>query len=155
LIFLLILFLTVSVFAFAHLALYKIDPNQYEVKGVANIIAFFDLALRGLYMNQSLFITPISTISALLCLLEGGFAMIVLGLLFTLFLSIKKPKEVIEMEEAIEEIREQGRIMEASLVANYRITVEEAIIILTKLKASLLTFILWVSRQIDPRSGNE
>lgn len=145
----LLLLYTICSFSFVNYGLFKIDPSSFTLSGSSSFFLFFYYSFFNLFYRPIAEIIPVSMISQLVVMAETICALFLIGILFTLFFTIKNQKHSGELDEAILGIEEQGQAMEALIKDEYQInSIDEAVEKLKDLKAGALGIIQWLTKHI-------
>ncbi len=141
--------ITVVFFSVINLSLYKINVNSFTTTVQPDFFMFFYYSITGLFGRGIIEIVPVTNISRIISVLEMIFTFSLFGILVSLFLSVKEKRDSEEIDTAIKLIKDQGSEMETFIKDKYKLTINDAISELEKLKAGFIKFIFYLSRNID------
>ncbi len=146
---LLLFVFTVFCFSLLNFSLYKIQPQAYQFVSIKpDFFSFFYYSFNAIHFNSIPEVTTINNLSRSLFLFEQFFALILIGIFFTLFLSIKNEKESADIDEVVNKIKVQGDIMGEYISTEYKMSVDDAIVEVQKLKGALIKVIFYLTKNI-------
>jgi hypothetical protein len=146
--------ITVLFFTAVNFALYKINPRFFDIRVQPSVFIFFYYSITNLLGRGINEVTPIANLSRLISVFEMLFALSSLGILISLFFSVKNKRDSEEIDTAISRIRREGTEMEAFIQQEYRLSVHDAIQELDRLKANMIKIIYYLSQNIDTDSSH-
>ncbi|HTW93081.1 MAG TPA: hypothetical protein VMH22_15430 [bacterium] len=146
---LLLLILTVIVFALINLGCYKIDHASFAALHPPAQFTFFYYSFNRLVFNSIPELSPAIPFTQAVSMAESFLALL-LGLVFgSLLLSERKQKRMEELDDTIRRLEAEGSEMELFIRDEYQLScVEDAMAELVKMKASFATFLYKISESI-------
>ncbi len=146
---LLLTLVTIGLFSVMNYGLYEINNNNFATTNQPSFFLFFYYSTKVLFGSGITEITPIMTTSMLLSLVENLFTVFLIGGVFlTLIISVKNERNINEIEEAINKIKKQGDEIDLLINKEYKITIDNAIKELDRLKSDAISFIYYLSKDI-------
>ena len=148
---LLLILLTIVSFAAINLALYKIDPELFDVSiSQAGFFIFFYYSFNNLLFNSIKEVTPIMPISQAASMAESFLAFFLVVIFVSIILSVRGQRYSEELNQAIDRIEKEGADMESFIRSEYSVGgIDDAIHELEKVKASFISFILRYPRTLS------
>jgi quinol-cytochrome oxidoreductase complex cytochrome b subunit len=120
--------MSIIVFTFIYLALYKIQQNNFSFTSVApSWFIFFYYSANTIFGQNINELIAAGTASRCMVLLERAFAFLLIIVLVSLVYSINSQRETEEINDAIKQIRGQGDEMESIIYRQYGFSITEAI----------------------------
>lgn len=147
--FVVIVLLTVFVFGIVNYGLYKIDPNSFSVSFYPRLLHFIYYSANTIFTNGIPDFYAVSNIARFISTLEVVFGFLLLVILFFLVTTIQSNRHTEEVDMVVKAIRLQGEILEKFVESEYKMTVEQAIRELEKIKAGLIKVIYYLSSYIE------
>lgn len=144
-----LLVLAVASLALINESIYKMDPTAYSYERAPSAAVFVRYALTSLWGNEIDALKPVSDaaqIVSILAFLVGG--VFLATLLITWFMSYRHSRDETAIHEAIDQIHDENRKLDAVLEHEYEVTVGEAFERLRALHSALLGAILFFSTRI-------
>jgi hypothetical protein len=145
---LLLLGLTVLCFAAINLALFKLDSAQFSVMDDGGIFGFTYYSFHLFIFGGIPEITPIGDWSRVVSMSEQVFAILLLFILVSLFISVKGEKYKEELATTITSAENTGGELEALIIRDYHLSREQALEEIRKIEGNLLGIIMWLSRDL-------
>jgi len=145
-------FLTVIVFAVNNFALYKVDYKQFIISSKASLGEFFYYSFNTIFFNGIREISPTAAIAKIFYCAEMFFALLIVVILATLLINIRREKDSKEIENAIILIEKQTTCAEELLLKEFSVTPEQAVEELVKLQSStlkLINFFIAQNKHLD------
>jgi len=143
--------LTIISFAVLNLAIYKADPTSFSANFTPRFFHFVYYSTNTLFTNGIPDFYPVSTLARGIGTAEILFAFVLLVILFFLFTTVQSDRHNEDIEFSIRSMRAQGEHLDSFIKENYRLTVDEAIQELEKIKAAFIKAIFYLSSNIDMR----
>ncbi len=140
---------TIINFTFINFALFKIDHFAFNSSSNLNLLSFLYYSINTFFRVSIPDFYPISTIARLINSVELIFACSLFAIVIFLFTSIIKERHDEEISTAIINIKDQGKSLEAFISDEFKISVEQAIDQMEKLKSSLINIIYYLTKNID------
>ncbi|WP_295653205.1 hypothetical protein [uncultured Mucilaginibacter sp.] len=138
-----LLFFSVLCFTLINLGIYKVWPELYSGSSVKpGFFSFFYYSFNTFHFSNVTELVPISDLSRTISVIEQFFAIFLVSIFITLLLSVKNEREASDIQQVVEEIRQQGDDMGTFIQDQYNLSVELAIKELQKLNAGLLKLVL-------------
>jgi len=147
--FVVIVVLTVVVFGVANYGLYKIDSNSFSVSFHPRLFHFIYYSANTIFTNGIPDFYAVSSIARFLSTIEIIFGFLLLVILFFLVTTIQSSRHTEEVDAVVKAIRLQGEILEKFVESEYKMTVEQAIKELERIKAGLVKVIYYLSSYIE------
>lgn|GEM_PF-1584025 len=141
--------ITVIVFSFLNLGLNKLDHSAFGIQGVARNIDFFFYSCGLFFGGLSSGITPISDLAKTLNIAEICFRWLIVAILFYYLLNVVRKKHTSDIDTSINNLRNQGAELEKVIAGEYKLSVDEAVEEVTKVKGSMLVLINYLISHID------
>ena len=132
--FLFLIAVSVFIFTLINFGLHKINPNHFSIESAPSFFMFFYYSASSLFGHSITEIVPITTISRIFSLLEIFSTFLLIGILFTIILSVRNDKEIAEMRTAINEVKKMGDEMEDFIESEYGMSVNDALVRLVAMK---------------------
>ena len=147
---LLLILLTIVSFAAINYALYKIDPGLFEVSvSQAGFFIFFYYSFNNLLFNSIKEVVPIMPISQAASMAESFLAFFLVVIFVSIILSVRSQRYSEELNQAIDKIEKEGMDMESFIRTEYSVGgIDDAILELEKVKATFISFIFKISKNI-------
>lgn len=146
---LLLIALTIFSFSVINLGLFKINSDFFSFYKIPHFFTFFYYSFNNLVFNSIQEITPITTASQTVSMIEYFFALFLVVILVSLLISVKSQKQAEELNEAIKGIEATGTEIERFIKDEYRMkSIEDAMAELEKLKASFTNFLYKITESI-------
>lgn len=147
---LLLILLTIVSFAAINYALYKIDPGLFEVSvSQAGFFIFFYYSFNNLLFNSIKEVVPIMPISQAASMAESFLAFFLVVIFVSIILSVRSQRYSEELNQAIDRIENEGMDMERFIRTEYSVGgIDDAILELEKVKATFISFIFKISKNI-------
>jgi hypothetical protein len=146
-----LLFITIFFFGGMNYALYKIDQNSYIIKEGQSFFNFFYYSFNTIFFGSIPEITASSNLSHSLKMLEIIFSFLLITIFTVLIFNIKSKKHSDELGNIIDELTLQGQQIESRIQAQYKMSVNDAIIELERLKSELINFIYFLSKNLNKK----
>ncbi|MDE2038275.1 MAG: hypothetical protein KGI69_03590 [Patescibacteria group bacterium] len=141
---------TVLTFGVVNFALFKIDHSLFAFSQYPITFDFFYYSFSNLFHAPPNFISAISPLSQGSIIVETIFEFLLLGLLISLFFSVKNEKYSVELNEVVKGLSSEGDSMESFIKEEYKLgTLKDAINRLIEAKAGLIRVVLWFTKNID------
>lgn len=138
--------LTILSFAAVNYAAYKSNPASFETTSSPSFFTFFYYSFNTFLFNSIKEVVPVSWASQSAGMVESVFALFLFALFVSLMLPFRRERYTIELGDTIAAIEAEGKSMEAFIKTEYLVdTVEEALIQLEKLQASMMRLLLMLS----------
>jgi hypothetical protein len=147
---LLLILLTIVSFAAINYGLYKIDPGLFEVSpSPGGFFIFFYYSFNNLIFSSIKEVVPIMPISQAASMTESFLAFFLGVILVSIILSVRSQKYSEALNQAIDRIEAEGTAMESFIRTEYSVGgIEDAIIELERVKATFISFIFKISKNI-------
>ena len=146
---LLLFIVTLISFSGINYGLYKINNEFYKYSDTPTFFAFFYYSVNNFFYNSIQEITPITTISRTVLMIEYFFTFLLIAILISLLFYIILERHKDDLDQLIEAIEKEGKQMEGFIKNEYKLNIEDAISELGKLKASFIDFIYRLSKHIE------
>jgi hypothetical protein len=146
--FFLVLFTIIS-FAVVNFAVYKIEPSSFSIGFAPRFFHFIYYSTNTLFTNSIVDFNPTSTLVRTLATVEVVFGFVLLVILFFLVTTVQSNRHTEEIDLVIKNMRLQGDTLEHFIREEYRLTIDQAIQELEKIKAGLMKVIYYLSSNID------
>ena len=146
----LLLISTVLCFSLINFGIYKIYPEFYQLNSISSgFFSFFYYSFNAIHFNSINEVMAVNNYSRAIFLLEQFFALILGGIFFTLFLSTKNERESSDIDELIKQIKEQGDGVSEFMEAEYKLSINDAIKEIERLKGGMIKVISYLSKNIN------
>jgi hypothetical protein len=140
---------TIASFSFINFALFQIDSTYFETPRAPSFFTFIWYSFNALVFNSVKELAPNVPVSQAVWMIEGMLAFFLVVILASLFLSHRGQREAAELNAVIANIEDEGRHMEGFIQRNWHIdSVDQAIVELTRLQASMLKVMLFFSDRL-------
>jgi hypothetical protein len=133
--------ITVLVFAFLNLGLYKIDHNAFSGQLTGRFIDFFFYSFGLFFGSINSGISAAGDFPKILGVAEICFRFMVVVILLYYLFNIVREKHKTDIETSIVQLRQQGTELEQVIKGEYQLSVDEAIKEVEKVKGSMLVLI--------------
>lgn len=144
----LLFLITVVFFAFINYGVFKVWPEYYATNANDKLFDFLYYSFNTIHFNNIADITPTVHLSKFIFMFEQFFALLLIGIFFTLFLSVKNDKESKEIDDVVEQIKAQGDTIGTFVESEYKLSIEDAISELGRLKVGMIKIIFYLSKGI-------
>lgn len=142
--------------ALINTALDEIEPTAFKAEGDPSFATFIRYSISAMSGGEIDALTPVSDLASSISIAAVLLGAVGLGtLLLTLFQAFRHQRDEVAGQEAVDEIRAEGRRFELLLRSEYEISPREALDRLAQLRFSLLGMILFVSERIPPDFEDE
>jgi len=142
--------ITVIVFALLNYTTYKISPNSFVIpQNSTGIFSFLYYSFNTIFTNSLADFYPIGAFARLLNSAEifSGFMIVVI--LFFVITTVVKEKHTEELDGMIEVAKIHGQELDIIIRDEYKLTIDDAIKEVEKIKGSMLKLIYYFTSQID------
>jgi hypothetical protein len=140
-----LLLLTIISFASINFAIYKINPVNFNLLSTPNYFIFIYYSFRTFLFGGIGEIIPITIYSQGINMVEQLFAIFLGSILIVLLFSIKNEKYKEELSKTIDEVEKTGQTLGSIIETEYKLTFEQAIEEIKKMKGNLMKIIVWLS----------
>lgn len=141
--------ITVFSFGLISFAFEKIYPGFYQIISMNNsFFTFFYFSFNMMLNNHISGVIELSNYARSISMIEQTFSLLIISMFLSLFVAIKNERETNEIDEVIKKIKEQGDEMGNFIEAEYNLTIEEAINMLTNVKSAMLKIIMYLTKNI-------
>jgi hypothetical protein len=140
--------ITVIVFSFINLAIYKADPYSFNSIPRGNFLFFVYYSFNTLFTNSINDFYPISDIARFISSLEIFFGFLIIVILFFLFTTILRDKHNEEIDSAIVALKKQGQELESYISTEYKMDIDAAIKTVEEIKGGMIKIIYFFSKYI-------
>lgn len=141
--------LTTFIFAVANFGLYKINPNHFQITINPDFFIFIYYSISNLFARSVNEIVPFATISRVFSMIQLLFSFLLLVIIVTLVFSFQNQRDSNQIIEAINHIKEQGIEMDNYIQDEYKLTIEQSITELEKIKVSSIKIIYYLIQNTD------
>lgn len=141
-------FITIVVFSFINLSLYKANAQSFSSAPSGGFLFFVYYSFNTLFTNSINDFYPISDVARLVSSLEILFAFLILVILFFLFTTILRDKHNEEIDTAITALKRQGEELESYISNEYKMNINSAIETIEELKGGMIKIIYFFSKYI-------
>ncbi|OGJ59139.1 hypothetical protein A2635_04225 [Candidatus Peribacteria bacterium RIFCSPHIGHO2_01_FULL_51_9] len=139
---------TITIFSFINYGLYKISSEHFIATN-PTFFNFFYYSFRQFTFGSIPEIANHSTIATIFAIIEGLFALFTVTILVTLLFSLKSERYSTEIKKVADSIKQQGDTLSIFISQEYKMTPEQALKELERLKAGMLNFIYQLSKNLD------
>ncbi len=142
--------ITIIVFALLNYATYKISPNSFVIpRNSTGIFSFLYYSFNAIFTNSIADFYPAGALARFLNSAEifSGFMIVVI--LFFVITTVVKEKHTEELNGMIEVARMHGQELDIIIRDEYKLTIDDAIKEVEKIKGSALKLIYYFTSQID------
>src|SRR5581483_6293016 len=144
--FLCLFLLTLLVFSFVNLSIYKIDQTAFDVPSPPFFFTFVWYSFNAFVNNFVREIVPIAPLSWAAWMTNCVFSFLLLSVIISLYFSVSSKRKTQELDYAIKLFEAEGRELEVFIRSEYSVaSVEEAQAELEKIEASLFKLLLWIA----------
>lgn len=144
-------FITILVFSFLNIGLYKIDHSGFSIQVAGRFIDFFYYSFGLFFSDINSGISVVGDFAKALGAAEICFRWLVVAILLYYLFNIVREKHKTDIETSITQLRRQGTELEKVIKGEYQLSVEEAIKEVEKLKGSMLVLINYLISNIDTK----
>ena len=145
----LIVFVAVA-FTGVYYALFKLEPSLYGYTSTPTLFTFFYFSFNHIFFSGIPELTVVQPLAQAISMLQEFCTFVLGGIFVTLYISVRSEKYSAELEEVIQEIKEEGDSMEGFIRDEYQLTsITDALEELQRLKAGLVGFLLLISRNLE------
>jgi len=141
--------LTIISFAAVNFALYKIEPSSFSIGFAPRFFHFIYYSVNTLFTNSIVDFNPASNLARALSTVEVIFSFVLLVVLFFLVTTVQSNRHTEDIDIIIKNMRLQGETLDHFIRDEYRLTIEQAIQELEKIKAGFMKVIYYLSSNID------
>jgi hypothetical protein len=145
----LLLFVTVFSFAAINYAVYKIAPQSFRLTTAPTIFIFFYYSFEAFLFRSIPQIEASGTLSQVASMTETFFAFCLIGIIISLFFSVRNQKSTEALNSTIDVIKVQGEKIESVFKDQFQLSIKDAIAQLEKTNSGFLTIILYFTSRID------
>lgn len=144
-----VVILTIFSFSLLNFAIYKVDPLSFSVAFSPRFYHFLYYSANTLFTNGIPDFYALSNLARGIGTIEVILAVVLLGILFFLLTTVVTDRHNEDIDFAIKSMRKQGEYLDELIKEHYRLSVEEAVLELERLKASFMKAILYLSANIN------
>lgn len=141
--------ITIILFGFINFALFKIDPNSFKNPNLNNFIHFIYYSLNTIFTNSIHDFYPVGNIARLFSSIEIFFGFLIIVILFFLLTTIFREKHNEQIDNAIITMKSQATSIEKFMVNKYKLTPNQALEEIEKIKGSMLKIIYYFTQNIQ------
>ena len=146
---LLLILLTTITFAGINFALYKINPEAFSLIRTPSFFTFTYYSFSAFHFSSISEISPSTSLAQLFFSTEGLLALVMGGILITLWLTLKGDKYTEELGTVILGIEAEGSQMESFIQGEYQLGISEALERLQEFKAGFIGFLYSLTKGIS------
>lgn len=146
-----LLFITVFFFSGMNYALYRIEQNSYYITEGQSFFNFFYYSFNTIFFSSIPEITASSNFAHTLKMLEIIFSFLLITIFTVLIFNIKSKKHTDELGKIIHELTVQGLQIESRIQSEYKMSINDAIVELERLKSGLINFIYFLSKNLNKK----
>jgi len=144
---LLMIIYTVFSFATINYGLYKINPNYFTYLHPPTFFNFFYYSFNLLLNSTIPEIVATTSVAQIFSMVQAFFALFLVLIFVTLVFTFRSQREMVEINVAIDNLSEEGKVMENFIRDHYKLeTIEVAIKFLETLKA---VFVKWLYQMTE------
>ncbi len=147
-----LLIITIVFLAAINFGLFRIHPDAFTITQTPNFFSFIYYSFNTIFFSTIPEMIASSGEAHLLRMIEIIFSFLLISIFTVLIFNIKSKKHTDELGKIISELNHQGAQMESRINSEYKLTVEDAIAELERLKSGLTKFIYFLSRNLGRRS---
>ena len=137
-------------FALANFAAFKIDPSTFQFPYGDHSFFSFVYYSAGNMFHSATGMIPVTMVSQVIQLIQFVFSVLLLVIFIGLVITMQNEKYAAELSEVIQSLEKEGRTMEGVIRAEFDLgDIRMAIQVLESAKASLLGFILYMTRDLE------
>lgn len=146
--------MTVFTFSLIHFGIYQVDPTSFQISSITpSLFAFFYYSFNIIHFSSVPEILVNGDLPRAVAIAEQVYALLLGVILLTLFSSIKNEKEITEINETVLKIKKQGDELSAKIEKDYKLSIDDAIVELEKLKSSMVTIIYYITNVISSKNS--
>ena len=146
-----LLIITVFFFAGINSALFRIHPDSFTVMHSPNFFSFIYYSFSTIFFNTIPEIIASSGEAHLIRMIEIIFSFFLISIFTVLLFNINSKKHSDELGKIIRELNKQGDQMESRINLTYKLSIENAITELERLKGGLIKIIYFLSENLGKR----
>lgn len=147
-----LLIITVFFFAAMNFGLFRIHPDAFTLSRVPNFFSFIYYSFNTIFFSTIPEIIATNGEAHLFRMIEVIFSFLLISIFTVLIFNIKSKKHTDELGKIITELNYQGAQMDLRINSEYKLTVDDAISELEKLKSGLIKFIYFLSKNLGGRN---
>jgi hypothetical protein len=147
-----LLILTVFFLASLNFALFRIHPEAFVVVHTPNLFGFVYYSFNTTFFSTIPEIIASSGEAHFLRMIQIVFSFLLISIFTVLIFNIKSKKHVDELGKIITELNYQGDQIDSRINSEYKLSVNDAIIELERLKSGLIKFIYFLSENLGRRN---
>jgi hypothetical protein len=141
--------LTVVVFAFINLSIYKIDTAAFEASEVPTFFTFIWYSFNHITANSIKELTPTSVIAKLAWMVEWFFSFLFASVVVSLLIAIKNQRNSGDIDGVIVALTNESQELEKFIKSEYQLdSLDSALKELDRLEASIIKIIMWLTNNI-------
>jgi hypothetical protein len=141
---------TTITFAVINLALFKCDRAFFDMTETPTLFTFLHYSFKAMLFTTIRELTPITRLSESVSMAENFFALVLIAIFASQLISVKSQRLATELNQVIASIEAEGRFIESFIRSEYKIdTIDAALAELERLKASLMRFLVFLTRTTD------
>jgi hypothetical protein len=140
----------VIAFALINYAIFKIAPDQFKTATQPSTFLLIYYSFKTFIMNSVSDFVPVGRVAEVVSMAENFFGFFTLSIFAGTLFTQKNARQTKEIEEAVKSVERNAQTMESFVRTEFRITtMDDAITELERLKAGMLSVILWLSRSAN------
>lgn len=136
-------------FAFVNLALFKIDPANFDTSGSPSFFTFTYYSFNSFVFSSVKEMVPTGTASQVMSMIEKFLALFLIGIFAAYMISIRSQRSTEQLNAVIAGLEEDSRLTEGVIREEYRIeNVDAALSELERLKAGTMMLLDYLTRNL-------
>jgi len=139
---------TIIIFGFINFALYKLNPDSFYNPNLDSFISFLYYSLNTIFTNGIHDFYPTGNIARLFNSIEIVFGFLILMILYFLLTTIFRERHNEQIDNAIITMKSQAAAIEKFMEKEYKLTPNQALDEIEKIKGSMLKIIYYFTQNI-------
>jgi hypothetical protein len=136
-------------FSVMNLALYEMDPRNFELEGPPSVARFVYYSLTSLYSGETQLIMASSDLALVVKILATVTGVVmVMALLVTLFMSFRYTRDEAEARRTVDEMREAAVRLESEFADEFQLTPEDALERFQEFNHGLTGLLVYLTRAV-------
>jgi hypothetical protein len=144
-----LLLVTIIFFAAINFAVFQINPDAFTHSNIPSFFTFIYYSFNKIYFSSINEITPASSLSEAVSMIEILFSFFLVSIFLTLMFNVKSKKQTEELDSISGKLNEYGKQLDNTVQKDFGLSVIEAIQELERVKSAMLWLIYFFSKNLN------
>jgi hypothetical protein len=139
---------TVVTFTAINLAAYKIEPTSFSATAPPTFFTFVHYSFKAMFIATISELTAISPLSQSIEMLNNFYAFLTYAIVLAAFIAMHGQRYNTQLDELIGTLEREGKEAEAFIRSEFKLSIDDALAELVKLKSGLLNILLHLTTNL-------